>query len=194
MRPVSFLGLVLLALAACRREPPRPLEKIDVHTHLSPNSLGHVLPLLERQGIKKAVNLSGGREGQGLEAQLEAAKRSQGAVIVFCTPDLLSPDAPQELERLHALGCRGMKIFKSLGLGLQRPDGTLVAVDDPALDPLFEKAGALGMPVAIHTGDPKAFWQPVSPANERYEELRVHPNWALAGKPVPSWEQLLEQF
>jgi predicted TIM-barrel fold metal-dependent hydrolase len=194
MRPVSFAGLVLLALAACRREAPRPLDKIDVHTHLSPNGLGHVLPLLAAQGIRKVVNLSGGREGQGLEAQLAAAAQAGGAVIVFCTPDLLAPDAAAELERMHALGCRGMKIFKSLGLMLQRPDGSLVPVDDPALDPLFEKAGALGMPVAIHTGDPKAFWQPVSPANERYDELRVHPDWALAGKSVPSWEQLLEQF
>src|SRR6185503_12391257 len=109
-------------------------------------------------------------------------------------PDLLSPAAAQELERLHALGCRGLKVFKSLGLQLRRDDGSLVPVDDPALDPLFEKAGALGMPVAIHTADPKAFWQPVTPANERYEELTVHPNWALAGKPVPTWEQLLEQL
>lgn len=50
------------------------------------------------------------------------------------------------------------------------------------------------MPVAIHTADPKAFWLPVTPANERYEELSVHPDWALDGRPVPSWEALLEQF
>jgi hypothetical protein len=32
------------------------------------------------------------------------------------------------------------------------------------------------MPVAIHIGDPKAFWKPVSPENERWDELRVHPS------------------
>lgn len=197
MRAVSFAGLVV-AIAACKRDapppPPAAWEKIDVHTHLSPGSLGHVLPLLESHGIRTVVNLSGGREGQGLEVQLAAAARYPGRVIVFCTPDLLAPDAALELHRLHQLGCRGLKIYKSLGLQLTRADGTLVPVDDPALDPLFEQAGALHLPVAIHTGDPKAFWQPISPANERYEELRVHPGWALAGKPVPTWEQLLDQF
>jgi predicted TIM-barrel fold metal-dependent hydrolase len=34
----------------------------------------------------------------------------------------------------------------------------------------------------------------VTPAPSRYDELEVHPNWSLAGKPVPSWEQLLDQF
>jgi predicted TIM-barrel fold metal-dependent hydrolase len=200
MRAVSFAGL-LVALVACKRDAPSPVpsgdlavEKIDVHTHLSPGSYSWALPLLQLYGIKTAVNLSGGREGQGLEAQLAAASQQSGRVVVFCTPDLLSPAAPQELERLHALGCRGVKIFKSLGLQMTWPDGALVSVDDSALDPLFEKAGALGMPVAIHTGDPRAFWQPVSPANERYDELKVHPSWALAGRPVPSWDQLLEQF
>lgn len=200
MRAVSLTGL-LLALASgggCKKAPPKPepaLEKIDVHTHLSPGSLGHVLPMLEQQGIRTVVNLSGGREGRGLEPQLAAAQKAHGRVLVFCTPDLTQPvAAPAELERMHALGCRGLKIFKALGLGLTRPDGTLVPVDDPALDGLFDRAGELKMPVAIHTGDPKAFWQPVTPANERYEELSVHPDWALAGRPVPTWEALLEQF
>ncbi|MBK7860463.1 MAG: amidohydrolase family protein [Archangiaceae bacterium] len=194
MRAVSIAGL-LLALVACKRDAPaKPLTKVDVHTHLSPGSLGHVLPMLQQQGIDIVVNLSGGREGQGLEPQLAAAKQHPGHVIVFCTPDLLSPQAPQELERLHALGCRGVKIFKALGLQLRWPDGSLAAVDDPRLDALFEKAGELKMPVAIHTGDPRAFWLPVTPQNERFDELSVHPGWALAGKPVPTWEQLLEQL
>ena len=63
-------------------------------------------------------------------------------------------------------------------------DGRLVAVDDPGLDPVFEMAGKLGMPVAIHTGDPKAFWKPPTPDNERFDELRVHPRWSFFGAPV----------
>ena len=37
------------------------------------------------------------------------------------------------------------------------------------------------MPVAIHIGDPKAFWKPVTPENERWDELRVHPEWSFRG-------------
>lgn len=199
MRAVSIAGLVLALFVACKKsehaQQPKPLQKIDVHTHLSPGSLAHVLPMLEAQGITTVVNLSGGREGRGLEPQLAAAKRYPGRVIVFCTPDLTRPqEAAAELQRMHQLGCRGLKIFKALGLQLQRSDGSLLPVDDPSLDSLFDRAGELQMPVAIHTGDPKAFWLPVTPANERYEELSVHPDWSVAGRPVPSWEELLAQF
>jgi predicted TIM-barrel fold metal-dependent hydrolase len=200
MRTVLAIGLLLLP--ACRCADSKPLRKIDVHTHLSPGSLNHVLPLLEAQGIDTVVNLSGGREGQGLEQQLEAARAHPGHVIVFCTPDLNQPlSGPgygermaTELEKMHALGCRGVKIFKSLGLTARKFDNALLAVDDEGLDPFFEKAGKLGMPVFIHTGDPKAFWLPVTPQNERYRELTVHPNWSEYGRAVPSFEGLLEQF
>jgi len=67
-------------------------------------------------------------------------------------------------------------------------------VDDPGLDPLFEKAGELGMPVAIHTGDPKAFWQPADAKNERWEELHGAPEWSFRGQPVPSWEEIYAAF
>jgi predicted TIM-barrel fold metal-dependent hydrolase len=46
------------------------------------------------------------------------------------------------------------------------------------------------MPVAIHTGDPKAFWQRPDAGNERFAELAAHPRWSLWGRPVPSWEEL----
>src|SRR5690606_21661253 len=67
-------------------------------------------------------------------------------------------------------------------------------VDDPELDVVFETAGELNMPVAIHTGDPLAFWQPVTPDNERYAELTAHPGWALSARSAPSFEQLYAQL
>ena len=49
--------------------------------------------------------------------------------------------------------------------------GSLLTVDDPWLEPIWKTAGELNMPVVIHTGDPKAFWEPVNADNERHEEL-----------------------
>jgi predicted TIM-barrel fold metal-dependent hydrolase len=67
-------------------------------------------------------------------------------------------------------------------------------VDDPGLDPVFARAGALGMPVAIHSGDPEAFWLPIDAQNPRRAELEAHPGWALSGKSVPSFDELLQQL
>ena len=50
------------------------------------------------------------------------------------------------------------------------------------------------MPVVIHVGDPKAFWKPPTPDNERYDELKAHPEWSFYGQPVPSWAELFAAF
>jgi predicted TIM-barrel fold metal-dependent hydrolase len=98
-----------------------------------------------------------------------------------------------KIRAAKELGARGVKITKGLGLGYGDGKGQLLAVDDRGLDPLFDAAGKLGMPIAIHTGDPKAFWRPPTPDNERFDELRVHPGWSFFQAPV-TWEQLYAQF
>jgi len=88
-------------------------------------------------------------------------------------------------------GAAGLKIFKMLGLRYRNPDGSLMAIDDPRWDPIWEACGKLQMPVLIHTADPVAFFQPVDRFNERWEELRRHPNWSYFGDKYPSHDELL---
>jgi predicted TIM-barrel fold metal-dependent hydrolase len=147
------------------------------------------------------VNLSGGSPARGLPDQIAEARASKGRVTVFTTLAYAEVQAPGYGERMaqalrvaHRMGARGLKIAKVLGLGLESPDGKLLAVDDKNLDPVFEAAGELAMPVAIHSGDPRAFWQPVDEKNERKDELQAHPGWALAGLPVPSFDAILAQL
>jgi predicted TIM-barrel fold metal-dependent hydrolase len=148
------------------------------------------------------VNLSGGSIGAGLEVQLAAAISSGGRISVFVNPDfrelLRGPGYGErmaaKIAAARSLGAIGVKISKGLGLGYERADGSLLPVDDPGLDPLFEKAGQLGMPIAIHVGDPKAFWRAPTPDNERFDELSTHPGWSYYGQPVPSWQQLYDAF
>ena len=100
-----------------------------------------------------------------------------------------------QLTEAHRLGAIGLKITKGLGLGYPAADGIhLLAVDDPGLDPMFERAGELGMPVAIHCGDPKAFWKPATPDNERWDELQAHPEWSFYNSGAPSWQELYDAF
>jgi predicted TIM-barrel fold metal-dependent hydrolase len=63
------------------------------------------------------------------------------------------------------------EINKSFGTAFRNPEGRVIAVDDPMLDPIWEEAARLGLPVLIHTGDPPAFYEPFDEFNERYEEL-----------------------
>jgi predicted TIM-barrel fold metal-dependent hydrolase len=90
-------------------------------------------------------------------------------------------------------GARGLKVLKDLGLGVHDKSGKLVAIDDPRLDPIWEECGRLGIPVAIHSTDPEAFFTPIDKHNERYEELKQNPSWSFYGPKFPSKEKLLEE-
>ncbi|MGD0836549.1 MAG: amidohydrolase family protein [Polyangia bacterium] len=190
-----------------RADAPRRLPRIDSHAHIQSEGLERAMALMSEWGIDGRVNLSGGYPGpprHTLERQLAMARSSGGRVAVFANVNFTKAvrtrrdygtALAEELSVAKDMGAVGLKIPKGLGLGYLGPDGERVLpVDDPGLDPLFEEAGELGMPVVIHTGDPKAFWQPLDSHNERIDELRAHPEWSFYGQPVPSWSELYAQF
>lgn len=209
-RATLALCLALASGCTCRdrtasstpRDAGPRYRKVDAHVHVSPADVPRLVSLMDAWGIDVAVNLSGGWPGAGLEASLDAARKTNGRVLVFANPpvsafargELSIEQLVAQTEEAKRLGAKGLKFFKSLGLGARGADGALLAVDDPRLDPLFEKAGELGLPISIHVGDPKAFWQPVTDDNERVDELRVHPGWSYAGADVPSWDALFAAY
>lgn len=172
----------------------------DIHTHIMPSGLERMAEIMRDNGLGVAVNLSGGSFGRGLEVSEAMAQRLPG-LINFYTPNWRGAGLPDFGQREAAAlelavkehGFRGLKIAKVLGLGASDASGQRVPIDWPELDPLWDKAGELGVPVAIHTGDPKAFWEPVTKANERYDELSVHPGWSYADGSVPPRAQLLAE-
>lgn len=186
--------------------PPEPIPKIDVHTHVDPRAAGEALAIFGEQHIAIGLNASGGEPGRGLETSIELAQRTGGRLQPLCNLRLslvADPRFPEyvraSLTRCKELGGRGLKISKYLGLGLTDAAGALMPVDDPRLDVVFETAGELKLPVLLHSGDPKAFFEPNDAKNERHEELSVHPDWSFhgmspLGQPWPSWNRLLEQF
>jgi predicted TIM-barrel fold metal-dependent hydrolase len=198
--PVADLATIPADLAKPPSFTPSDLPRLDVHTHIDIGALARAKELLGRHRTRHFVNLSGGAVGDGLEETVAEARKI-GDVTVFCNPPFeeirKGPGYGKRLaaaiQAAYKVGARGVKIAKGLGLGYTFADGKVVPVDDPGLDPMFEMAGRLHMPIAIHTGDPKAFWQPPTPQNERYDELSAHPRWSFYGHPM-SWQALHEQF
>lgn len=191
---------------------------IDIHTHISGSArskdgvelaaereyLGtpeELLAVMDRKNIRSMVNLTGGY-GAGLrEAVARYDRRFPDRFYTFTEPSyqlFLKPDYPklqaQAIEQAHRDGARGLKILKTLGLYLRESitSGTLVKIDDPRFDPMWDACGQLNMPVAIHTSDPAAFFTPTDRFNERYEELSNHPDWSFYGHDFPSNVELIE--
>jgi predicted TIM-barrel fold metal-dependent hydrolase len=105
------------------------------------------------------------------------------------------PDwAAERLIAQKAAGAQGLKIWKPLGLHVKDHLGALVKVDDERLNPLWQAAGELGLPVMIHVADPVAFFDPVDATNERWEELGAHPDWAFTSPPFPPFLDILSAF
>jgi predicted TIM-barrel fold metal-dependent hydrolase len=84
----------------------------------------------------------------------------------------------------------GLKFFKDFGLRWKNADGSLIRIDDPRWDPIWEVCGELGIPILMHTADPSAFFRPLDESNERIGELRSRPEWAFVGPDFPLRESL----
>ncbi len=99
-----------------------------------------------------------------------------------------------QLEADVAAGAVGIgEIGKGFGLAINKPDGSRLAIDDRALDPIWEAAARLELPVFIHTADPQEFWQPIDYQNERWLELALFPGRRYPPEQYPSFEQLMAE-
>lgn len=175
---------------------------IDIHNHLRNHEMTETyLEEMDKSGVWKAVSLDGRSVDDFYKEHLTALQKvSKERFLVFFTPDFSKISEPgfgqkeaKKLEEAVELGCRGLKIFKSLGLTLKDNSGNLVRVDDPRIDPIWAKCGELGIPVIMHVSDPKAFFTPVDRYNERYDELGAHPHWSFYGEDYPDKEEILNQ-
>ncbi len=110
-----------------------------------------------------------------------------------CNQSDFARNTVEKIRQSQRLGViSGLKFFKDFGLRYRNADGTLVSIDDPRFGPIWEVCGELQLPVIMHTADPGAFFEPITPANERFFELNVHPNWSFSGSDFPSRKSLHE--
>ncbi len=102
--------------------------------------------------------------------------------------------AAMRVEEQIKKGASGIKIWKNFGLHVKDQNGKLAKVDDPRLDPIFETAASLKVPVYMHISDPIAFFDPPNRFNERWEELHEHPDWCFFGPQFPPFQEVIQQF
>lgn len=188
---------------------------VDVHTHFryrlrhSAEQLDDFVKVMDRNNIALCVSLDG-RLGDDFDQHARYLwTRYPNRFLIFANIDWQgdgAPDRPEtwacqrpdfarrmalELAEVKKKGASGLKLFKQFGLGYKDADGSLLKIDDPRWDPIWQACGELGLPVIIHTADPAAFFEPIDRTNERWEELARNPNWSFYGDEFPSREELL---
>ncbi len=173
-----------------------------MHTHIDPERLEEAIELMDRNGLEAMVDISA-YTGEAFDEFVEATAEYPGRFGVFGGFEFedFGEDGwlERELDRMDdavAAGAVGFKIHKRMGLVYTDPDGSTVRVDDERLAPLFGRASELDVPIAFHTADPKAFFEPLEPENERWAELSENPDWWWGDREEHpyDWWQLIRQL
>jgi predicted TIM-barrel fold metal-dependent hydrolase len=182
---------------------------IDAHNHLmdpfgggwDKKGIPPLLDLLDEAGVRVYVDLDGGWGEDILHQHLDYFKQAVPERFrIFGGVDWSAwsqhgdrfPEWAADRLRLQAQrGAQGLKIWKPFGLQVRDHLGALVSVDDARLDPIWDTAAELHLPVMIHVADPVAFFWPLDGTNERWEELQDHPDWYFPSPPYPPFESIL---
>lgn len=179
---------------------------IDIHNHqgnMNSGDLSGLVAEMDKLNMGIMVNLSGRgfrSSGDHLERSIENIKKQYpNRFLLFTNIDFSDIDNPLWAERTTKQveddvkrGAKGLKIYKSLGLFSKDKSGKVIPIDDPRIDPVWDKCAELGIPVLIHSADPRQFWQPIDSLNERWLELKLHPGRRHDQDPI-AWETVIEQ-
>lgn len=188
---------------------------IDVHNHqfnMGSQDLPYLLRQMDSLNMTIMVNLSGRgfRNNNGVfdvndhqylvNAIENGRKADPKRLVVFTNASFVGVGEPgwasnavAQLEADVKAGAKGLKVYKNLGFQFRDTDGKMLRVDDPRLDPLWAACGRLGIPVLIHTADPKQFWQEADEHNERLLELKTYPSRKRSNTDPAPWEDLIQQ-
>jgi predicted TIM-barrel fold metal-dependent hydrolase len=168
--------------------PRAKFPVVDFHGHparaITAATIQPVIDAMDRLNIGVMVQAVPS-SGEVLKKQIAAAKAAGYAdrFVFFASLDLgtVKPGDGKriaaQLEADVAAGAVGIgEIGKGFGLSSRDGDGNRLRMDDPELDPVWETAARLGIPVFVHTGDPAEFFEPLDYQNERWLEMAIYPS------------------
>ncbi|MBX3250614.1 MAG: hypothetical protein KF901_25780 [Myxococcales bacterium] len=199
-------------------EPLEPLEPafeapdvpagqplIDVYLRVAPARGEEAAARLQRMDVH-ALNATGGSPAAGLARSQHVAEQSEGRLRPLCGIPVVGLDRPgadarlrDEVSACRDQGAAGVFVSSSVGLGVRRPDRSLLTVDDPLLDPLFERAAELGFPIVLEAPPSPAHFAPLegNPLRallERQPALHHHGAMPDESRPWPTWEELFARI
>lgn len=186
--------------------PRAKFPVVDVHGHARgltgegtiDDMIGH-LDDLNVQVYIASDNVSGDRLRQAMQNIRGSGHEDRFRVMTGLDFDGVgmpgwAERAVRQLEEDVAMGAVGIgEISKNFGTRTRKADGSRLAIDDPELDPVWEAAGRLGIPVLIHTAEPPAFYKPPTMENERWLELALFPDRRNYGDDKIGFEQLMTE-
>jgi hypothetical protein len=179
------------------------MTRIDAHIHYLGDTPA-TFALLEELDLKM-LNICVAEDADGAwrwqargYAQLAQERPDRFA---WCTSfDLPRFEDPQYVDSVIAGleadfrdGAIACKAWKNFGMGVLKPSGEWMLVDDPLLEPIFSYVASAGKTLLMHIADPLDGWLPLRPGSPHYDYFSNHPEWHLHGRTdIPSHQQLID--
>jgi uncharacterized protein len=157
---------------------------IDMHQHGVHSAEGAqmMVDVMDATGIERTlIFIATGDPGRFAEIG-KIYSGHPGRFNLWCHFDLTGIDEPgygpkavMALEQCHKLGAVGVGELEEKGWGIDAKSSAHPGPHpgDPRLDPLWDKAGQLGMPTQTHVSDP--IW-----VYEQYHQMNNHNEWLPA--------------
>lgn len=174
-------------VVAEHKVPRAKFPAIDIHGHppgmTTPEGLAALVAEMDKLNLRVMVSASS-TSGERLQQILRVVNASphKDRFRVFTGVDFRdvgpgwAEKAVAQLEADVKAGAVGVgEVSKSFGLSIRKRDGSRLKVDDPELNPIWEAAARLDIPMFIHTAEPQEFFQPLDMHNERWLELALFP-------------------
>jgi predicted TIM-barrel fold metal-dependent hydrolase len=183
--------------------PRAKFPVVDFHGHppalTSEEVINRVGAAMDSLNLR--VMVVSGRGDFAQQAEAVRASRYHDRFVFFTNLNLrdVGPGSgariAAQLEADVKAGAVGVgEIGKGFGLSARKTDGTRLRMDDPELDPVWETAARLKVPVFIHVADPAEFFQPIDYSNERWLELALFPDRRYNDRArYPAFEELMAE-
>ncbi|HKS06960.1 MAG TPA: amidohydrolase family protein [Gemmatimonadaceae bacterium] len=200
-RPVSTL------VAPTHMVKTAKFPAIDFHGHVASMlgtpeglaTLGAALDSLNVRVVIASDNIGGERLQRTLQALNASPMKDRVRIFTGISFQNVGPGwaerAVAQLEADVKAGAVGVgEIGKQFGLSTRKADGTLLRIDDPELDPIWDACARLNIPVFIHTADPQEFFKSdINYNNERWLELALFPGRRFPPDRYPAFDSLMAQ-
>jgi predicted TIM-barrel fold metal-dependent hydrolase len=203
--PVVFPGFRLSAAATDSMTDFARISPIDAHIHVFAQSPA-LTAFLARYNLHLLdILVVDNRDPffKDLSSQMQKANRvlqgNPGRAALCTTFDPYDFEKPGFAQRVirqlngdFAAGAVAVKIYKTLGMQIQKKNGAYLMPDDAVFTPIYQDIAAHHRTVVAHLAEPTSAWLPPDPASPDYDYYKSHPEeYAYAHPKWPSKEAIL---
>ncbi len=165
------------------------LDPIDAHAHLFREDPAVIVFL--KQMHMRILDIY---VVESQQAQLEPMRKQGRAMLGFgeghvawCTTINPYPfdtrgyaaQTIQELNEDFAHGAIAVKIWKNIGMEIQKADGQYLMPDDPVFKPIYQDIAAHNKTLVAHIAEPDGCWEPPAGNREYTGYYKQHPEWYM---------------